>query len=159
MKYLTLTIRSEDRRRVLYERDMDVRGAAAPFIARWIKELVREGVIRNGEHYRVVIYPRYVAAAHPVPLSIVDADRVRESRGVIERALGGNPPADQGVQFFSVELRIIERSIVYRRDFAPQDVLAELLTHSVNPVLLRMGLLKEGEYYRPAVFARDDDKA
>jgi hypothetical protein len=159
MKYLTLCIRTEDRTRVLYERDMDARTAAAPFVARWIRDLVREDIIHNGEHYRVILYPRYVAGAHPTPLLMVDAARVAESRGVLELDFEGQPPPDQVVQFFSVELRIVERSIVYRRDFSPQEIIAEFLTHTVNPVLIRMGLLKEGEYYRPAVYARDDDKA
>lgn len=158
MKYLRLQISTDDKG-VVYEKDVEARNVFESFIRAGVSMLVRNGTIYEGEHYSAIIIPRYGNVLRRAPLLVVDPAKVAEKTEWIELRYEEPIQPDKPVRYFTVELRIKERNLVYTRDFQVIDVGNEYIAYGIVQALLRLGVLQHGEYYYPAFFARDDDEA
>lgn len=158
MKYLRLRI-STDANDIVYEKDVEARNVFESFIRSGVSMLVRNGTIYQGEHYSAMIIPRYGDTLRRAPLLVVDAAKVAEKTEWIELRYEEPLQPDKPVRYFTVELRIKERNLVYSRDFQVIDVGNEYVAYGIVQALVGLGVLRYGEYYYPAFFARDDDQA
>ncbi len=158
MKYLTLSIRT-DERGVLYEKDVEPRNLFELFIRSVVTSLMHEETIFKGEHYCAIIIPRYGDYLHRYPVKITDPARVAEKTGWIEMRFEDPVKDNQPVRYFTIELRIKERNLVYREDFQPYEVGTYYVASGIEQALLDLGVLKHREYYHTLFFARDDDHA
>jgi hypothetical protein len=158
MKYVTLRIQTEERG-TLYEKDVPVRNAFEAFIRNGVTSLVQEGTIHAGEHYSAIVTPRYANYFRPAPLVTVDPDRAAEASDWIEMRFDDPVQPDAPVRFFTVELRVRETNLIYRRDFQTLEVGRFYVGYGIEQALIGLGLLRPGDYYSPCFLARDDDLA
>jgi len=160
VKYLKLRISSDvEGQNILYEKDVDVRDVFESFIRSEVSALVRDGTIYEGEHYSAIVIPRYGNLLRRTPVLAVDAAKVTEKTQWIEMRFEEPLQPDRPVRYFTIELRIKERNLVYRQDFQTIDVGRYYVAYGVEQALLRLGVLRHGDYYYPTFFARDDKQA
>ena len=67
------------------------------------------------------------------------------------------PDRHMPIRYIALEIWVIERGLLYRRDFPMTVVGQYYVTLGIEQALLKLGVLKTKEYYRPIFFARDDD--
>lgn len=159
MKYLQLRISSPADRGVLYEKDVDARNALGGFVRALVGDLVHDGTVHEGEHYTAVVVPRYGEVLRQTPQLTHDPARVAEPVDWVELRFEEPAQPDRPVRYFSVEVRVRERGLVYRRDFTRSEVGQFYVGQGVEKALLGLGVLRDGDYYLIDFFARDDDRA
>ena len=158
MKYLRLRI-STEAKGIVYEKDVEARNVFESFIRSGVAMLVRDGTIYEGEHYSAIVIPRYGETLRRAPLLVVDAAKVAEKTDWIELRYDEPIQPEEPVRYFTVELRIKERDLVYTRDFQVSSVGNEYVAYGIVQALLNLGVLQRGEYYYLTFFAHDDDQA
>jgi len=141
---------------VLYEKDVEPRVAFEIFVRSQISKLVRAGTIVEGQHYTVSVVPRYGAAARKLRLGIEDTPP--PTSGWIELRFDEPPRTDEPVGFLTFEFRIRETRLCYTVDVGPVDATRGFVSHGIEPALVRLGLLRDGDFYRPQLYLRDDNK-
>ena len=158
MRYLKLELRAIDQR-VLYEKDVDVPSAFELFIRTLVSDLVGDGTLCRGEHYSALVIPRYGDRFRESPILVVSHEQAGEQADWIEMRPEGPLQPDSPIDHVTVELRVQERSLVYRRDYRVPEVARHYVCYGVTQALLGLGVLKNGEQYYTLLYARDDDQA
>lgn len=158
MKYLKLRI-STEAKGILYEKDVEARNVFESFVRSIVGQLVNLGTIYEGEHYSAIIIPRYGDTMRRGGLLVIDGAKTAEKTDWIELRYEEPALPDQPVRYFTLELRIKERSLVYRRDFQTLDIGMEYVANGIERALVNLGVLRHGQYYFPVFYAREDDQA
>lgn len=158
MKYLKIRISAQDRG-VLYEKDVQVRDAFESFIRAEVSTLVQDGTMNEGEHYAAIIIPRYGDFLRRTPILLVDAAKIAEKTDWLEMRCEEPVQPEKRVTYFTIEFRIRERNLIYRQDFQTFQVGTYYINYGITQALIKLGVLKSGDYYLPDFFARDDDQA
>lgn len=156
VKYLRVML-STDERGLLYRKDFEAANIFDIFVQTFVGELVRDGTIIEGEHYVALIIPRYDPYLRQRPSVRVDPARAAEPRPWISLEFEGAVRPDTPLTFFTLELRVRERSLIYRQDFQLYEI--DYFFRRLEQALLRLGVLHHGEYYWRQIFAREDDQA
>lgn len=157
MKYLRVIVVSEYDE-VLYKKDVDVRNVMEHFIRIVVSQLVRDGTIQTGDHYTASLIPRYGDTLRRSPVITIDKDQAKRPSRWLSLAYEEPCRPDELVRFFTLELRIKENGLIYRRDCQVHDVATEY-SHDVSQTLLKLGQIASGDYYMTQFFARDDEHA
>jgi hypothetical protein len=155
VRYLRLSIRTEHGT-VLYEKDVEVATVFDSFVRRRISVLVLAGHIQRGQHYSVQVVPRH--AGTPADRAILRTEESPPERGGWITMRVDDPAAlHQPVRFFTIEIRVAESRLLYSVDATPLETGRKFIVEGVVPALVRMGVLKDGDYIHPVYHARDDD--
>jgi hypothetical protein len=153
MKYLRAVVSSE-RRGTLYRKDLEPRNVFDLFIRRFVGDLVHDGTIHSGEHYSALVVPRYGQFLRPPTLKV--GDTTGSDGSWIDLHFEDPVQPNTPVSFFTVELRVRERPLIYRGDFQLYEL--DYFWHSLEDALVQMKILQIGEFYRQHLYARDDDE-
>jgi proteasome lid subunit RPN8/RPN11 len=157
MKYLRLSICTEHGT-VLFEKDVELATVFDSYVRLCVSDMVVAGHVERGQHYSVQVVPRHsgAPAAHP---TVRTEDDSPPSRGWIELRIDDPASLDRPVRFFTVEIRVSETRLLYSVDAVPLEAGQQFVLNGVIPALVRMGVLKVGDYFRAVYLARDDDRA
>lgn len=153
MTYCRATIHTPARGQV-YKKDFDAQHVFGPLVRTLASDLITQGIVQEGEHYTARITPRYT-------------DQMRREASVYFDRVGTSTPDHAGLTlsfcdkpgtpltFFTVELRFQETGLVYNRAFQITNL--HYLWYNLQTVLLRAGVLNDGDVYMPRLCIRDDD--
>lgn len=158
MMYLTLRIRSATND-VLFEKDIDVRTVFEDFVRTLISDLVKDGTLQTGEAYTAVVIPRYERYLNPRPLLLIDLEKTSATRQWITMRFEEKAKPDQPVRFFTVEVHARDSGLVYRQDIHTSELDRRFIAFRIGQALIRLGVLRTGDYYHFLFFARDDGVA
>ncbi len=158
MKYCRLAIETPAHGRV-YRKDFDAANVFGPLVHTLVGELLREGVIADGDFYRAVITPRYEDTLIDAAIVRTDPERAAQSCEhwlTLEWRDGSVRPGDP-LTFFTVELRFPVSGAVISRDLGIEHL--DTVWQNLQTALLRMHILHEGDEYLPQVAICDDEQA
>lgn len=155
MKYLRLVV-CDEQNTPLYQRDFTVRDLLELLARRLIEQLVEQNLIYQGEHIGVVMIPRYGEMLAKRPSVVLDPERARYDAS-FSLVFEEPPQPDTPLTSFTCELRVRERAVIYRADFAMNDL--RPFWAALEMGLVQMRVLAKGQTYARHVYARDDEEA
>ncbi len=154
MTYCRVKIETTTRGQV-YQKDFDPLNIFGPLVQVFVSALVTQAVIRQGEHYRALIFPRYTDTLNDTPMLIVDAAQAQEDYPAwLNVICAEDAPADDPITYFVLELRFPDSGVVFKQDL---DILT--LSHfwgNLQAALVKMHVLQEDDAYYPRLCIRDD---
>ena len=158
MKYLKFHLDSLDGCS-LYERDVKAWDVFSTFIRTSVMpNLVASSTLNAGDLYCAVCVPRYGDYLQRNPVVEVNGVKIDEAVHGIELRFEEPLQRDRRVRYFTIEIRMPRRSLVLRQDFRVEQIAASYAALGVEPALVKLGVLKEGDRYQPVFFACDDDE-
>jgi proteasome lid subunit RPN8/RPN11 len=158
MKYCRVSIDHTTRGGV-YKKDFDPQHVFGPLVRAFAAEMIRQKMIREGEHYTAIIIPRYEDTLVSNPIMTIDSARAQEARATwidVEFQDGQNA-ISQPITFFTMELRFRESGVIYRQDL--QISTLDYFWQNIQTALLKMHVLEDGDLYIPRIAVHDDDDA
>jgi hypothetical protein len=155
MHYLRVVV-CDEQKMPLYQRDYKVRDLLEPIVHRLVEQLVDQDMLFHGEHIGAVMVPHYGELIARRPTVLHDKERATAYRESFSLAFDGPPQPDTPLTAFSCELRVRERAVIYRSEFAVRDL--RLFWQNLERSLVQMRVLNKGQQYVPRLYARDDDQ-
>lgn len=156
MKYLRVAI-SDERQSPLYQRDFTVRELLEPLVRRLIEQLVDQNLVFQGEHIGCVMIPRYGDLMRKNPTVVMDPERARSYESSFSLSFEEPVQPDTPLKYLTCELRVRERGVIYRADFALNDLRG--FWSGLELGLVQLSVLQRGQTYRRRLYARDDEQA
>ncbi|MBO9310464.1 MAG: hypothetical protein J7551_11855, partial [Chloroflexi bacterium] len=157
MKYLTLHITSNEGE-LLYARDVDVINLCETFVRQLVSELVKNAVIRAGEHYTARLIPRYGNQLRQRAIVVPNAPVPAQNAWIVLDYEPSTLP-DQPATYFTLELHVRERNLLIACDVLPHELSAYFIAYGIEQALLGLGVLQNGQLYRIRFYAKDDNNA
>lgn len=178
-RYLRLILRSAERGK-LYKKDFEARHIFDHMVTHFVSDLIHDGTIHEGEHYYGLIIPRYGKYLRPRPNLESNEEKVKEIRPWLSLEFEEGVQPDRKINYFTLELRVKDRSLIYREDFSLRELgsfferiatalirLGVLRKRSLlvtadkdfGDLILQQSLLTGSEIIHTELFAREDDEA
>jgi hypothetical protein len=154
-RYLRLILRAGDR--LLYKRDYAVESMFEIFIRKLVSDLTRGGIVDEGDSYYAVIIPGYEHEMLATPLLLSTEHKLNKAHPWISLEFDDHAHPDEPLTYYTVEIHIMEKSVVYRRNFEVSKLIP--FFRRIEPALVHIGALRDGDSYQPQIFAREDDQA
>src|ERR1051326_4485713 len=156
-QYLRVVLRTDALGEVV-RRDFLVPDAFGPLVKSLQSALFKAGVLEEGNSYFAVVVPRFGDRRNPRPKVTIDPKKVadRRSKWISYEFEEGIRP-QEAVTFFSVEIRVVDKDIVYRTDCLVSDL--DFIPKRLEPVLVQTGVMKNGDVYVATMYARQESEA
>lgn len=156
MEYLRAII-SSDTRGPLYKKDFEVQKVFDQFVRSYVSTLINAGVIYERELYSALIIPGYGRYQHLQPKFTVEDKAIEDKkRRWITLAFVEPVQPDKPMDFFAVELRLVDRPLVYRDNFQLFEV--AYFWRSIERALAQIDVLGYQEQRGYSLFARNDEQ-
>ena len=159
MKYLKLQI-DDPHGETLYERDLKPETLFREFVRRMMIKLLLQGTVLEDECYTVTIVPRYGTYIKLAPsLAGVSSEILPLGDKWIEISFEEPFNFHEPVHFFTVQIYIKDRNLLYRQDCQVSHTLEQYLKRDLGHTLIQKGVIRNGDSMIPRLFTRDDDSA
>ncbi len=161
MDYLRAII-SSDPRGSLYKKDFEVQRVFDTFVRTYVSTLINAGLIYEGEFYSALIIPRYGRYKQMRPkVSFEETSRTRtldikKQPRWITLSIEEPERSDRPMEFFTLELHIVGRPLIYRDDFPLYEI--DYFWHSIERALAQMNVLSDTEQRRHSLYALSNDQ-
>ena len=155
MKYLRAIITS-DTQKPIYKKDFEVHKVFDIFVRSVVSNMVTTGAIFEREHYSALIIPRYGQYRQMPQTSVTRTiDQQRPVWLSLELEEASQP--DTPIDFFTLELFVLEQSLSYRANF--QLKVIDYFWRNIEQALVQLGVLGYKENIQRNLYVRDDDEA